>query len=57
MTIAVDWDVKHQIKQNKTALAGHCIGLDKQFFEHKIVNMFLSVSFNIGFGCSKEPSH
>ena len=34
------------------------IGLDKQnFFESKIVNMFLPISFNICFGCSKEPSH
>ena len=26
-------------------------------FECKIVNIFLSISFNICFGCSKEPSH
>ena len=26
-------------------------------FEHKIVNNFLPISFNICFGCSKEPSH
>ena len=25
--------------------------------ECKIVNIFLSISFNICFGCSKEPSH
>ena len=25
--------------------------------ECKIVNIFLSISFNISFGCSKEPSH
>ena len=26
-------------------------------FERKIVNIFLPISFNICFGCSKEPSH
>ena len=30
---------------------------DEQIFEPKIVNIFLYVSFNICFGCSKEPSH
>ena len=33
------------------------IGLDKQIFERKIVNIFLPISFNICFGGSKEPSH
>ena len=33
-----------------------CTDLDKNF-EHKIVNIFLPSSFNICFGCSKEPSH
>ena len=33
------------------------IGLDKQNFEGKIVNIFLPISFNICFGCSKEPPH
>ena len=32
------------------------VGLDKMF-EHKIVNIFLPISFNICFGCSKEPSY
>ena len=32
-------------------------GLDTHFFERKIVNIFLPTSFNICFGCSKEPSH
>ena len=37
---------------------GKYIGLDKQkIFERKIVNIFLPISFNIRFGCSKEPSH
>ena len=31
-------------------------GLDKKIFHHKIVNDFLPISFNICFGCSKEPS-
>ena len=26
-------------------------------FERNIVNIFLPISFNIGFGCSKEPSY
>ena len=30
-------------------------GLDKKKFKHKIVNIFLPISFNICFGCSKEP--
>ena len=29
----------------------------KSSFEQKNVNIFLSVNFNICFGCSKEPSH
>ena len=33
------------------------IDLDKLIFERKIVNIFLPISFNIYFGCSKEPSH
>ena len=32
-------------------------GLDKKSFERKIVNIFLPISLNICFGCSKEPSH
>ena len=28
-----------------------------KIFERKIVNIFLSISFNICFGCTKEPSH
>ena len=32
-------------------------GLDKQNFEHKIVNVSLPISFNMCFGCSKEPFH
>ena len=31
-------------------------GLDKQIFWCKIVNIFLPISFNICFGCSKELS-
>ena len=32
-------------------------GLDKQNFQRKNVNIFLPISFNICFGCSKGPSH
>ena len=33
------------------------IGLDKQYFQRKIVNIVLRIIFKICFGCSKEPSH
>ena len=33
------------------------IGLDKLKLQCKIVNIFLPISFNICFGCSKELSH
>ena len=33
------------------------LGLDKQIFERKVVNIFLPFSFNKSFVCSKEPSH
>ena len=33
------------------------IGQDKNIFECKSANVFLPISFNICFGCSKEPSH
>ena len=29
----------------------------KKIIGRKIVNIFLSISFSICFGCSKEPSH
>ena len=33
------------------------IAKNKYFFGRKIVKIFLPISFNIRFGCSKEPSH
>ena len=33
-----------------------CIGQDRQKISLKIVNIFLSINFNICFGCSKEQS-
>ena len=35
MTIAVDWDFKHQTKQKQKKAAGHCNGTHvlKEFFE------------------------
>ena len=33
------------------------IGPNGRKFQNKIVNIFLSISFNICFGCSKELSH
>ena len=52
----------HKCKQiGRDHFGGHwrvfSIGLDKQIFERKIVNIFLPISFNICFGPSKEPSH
>ena len=38
-------------------LARSHIGLDEQGFQSKIGNIFLPISFNLCFGCSKEPSH
>ena len=37
-------------------LIGKCTGLDEKKMGLKIVNIFLPISFNICFGCSKEPS-
>ena len=34
----------------------HRFNISKKF-ERNIVNIFLPISFNICFGCSKEPSH
>ena len=33
------------------------IGLDKQKFQRKIINIFLPIIFSMCFGFSKEPSH
>ena len=33
------------------------IGPDKPNFKRKIVNIFLSINYNICFGYSNEPSH
>ena len=33
-----------------------CVSCLNKIFERKIVNIFLLISFNICFGCSKEPS-
>ena len=33
------------------------IGLERKQYECKNENIFLPISFNICFGCSKEPSH
>ena len=41
------------VRYNKMAEPGS--NIDNQIFEHKIVNNFLPISFNICFGCPKEP--
>ena len=58
------WQKKLTISQAKSLVLAYLnsvvaiiISLDKHFFEWYIVNIFLSISLNICFGCSKEPSH
>ena len=41
----------------KQVHVGNSIDLVNKIFERKIVNIFLPISFNICFWCSKEPSH
>ena len=55
---AQKWDrwMDGQAESNR-ALATFFGGPYLQTLEHKNVNIFLSISFNICFGCSKEPSH
>ena len=44
--------------QSEQKLVGIFVsGLVKHSFERKIVNIFLPISYNICFGCLKEPSH
>ena len=44
--------------EKKKKKKGFHIGPDLlKFWGHKIVNIFLSISLNICFGCSAEPSH
>ena len=50
------WKLKNRLL--KTCWYWYVVtGLDKHFFQHKVVNIFLTISFIICFGCSKEPSH
>ena len=57
-TINAD-DVKLLVRKCPNLVSRRSIGLDtvNKIFERKIVNIFLSINFNICFGCSKEPSH
>ena len=43
--------------RNEEQVSLCCTGLDNKFSEFKIVNIFLPISLNVCFGCSKEPSH
>ena len=43
----------HVVAQMLSIIKDHL----NKFFEHIIVILFLPVSFNMCFGCSKEPSH
>ena len=50
--------VKETVEQQADAFKGWSSQiLNTEKFQHKIVNIFLPISFNICFGCSKEPSH
>ena len=53
------FQVKHGVRSRMVSEVGWLVYIDShpKTFEHKIVNIFLSVSFSINFGCSKEPSH
>ena len=59
---AVSWHLK-TYKKGINFLCYFVAGLESVFhsshrnFECKIVNIFLPISFNICFGCYKEPSH
>ena len=48
-----------EVDRDKNLLVGQLlyIGLDKQKWSAKIVNLFLLMISSICFGCSKEPSH
>ena len=46
----------HQISTNFFICITICLDRNK-IFERRIINIFLPVSLNICFGCSKEPSH
>ena len=48
--------IRPEVTDESVSIVIVCIGLDKQNFERKIVNIFLPISFNLGFGSSKEPS-
>ena len=61
--ISLFWLIRHSVSVLKDWSALTCIlsffhrfRLTK-YFERKIINIFLPISFNIYFGCSKEPSH
>ena len=47
-------DMEHFMSSHQCSLG---IGFDKKKIEHKIVYIFLPISSNIYFGCSKELSH
>ena len=55
----LSWEIWLSYAYNTIIRSTHGIGSGQinEKFQHKIVNIFLSISFNICFGCSKEPSH
>ena len=52
--------ISNQTSHNIGSLASalkfliHMVGLDKKIFERKIVNIFLSISFNLCLGAQKN---
>ena len=48
--VCLDSKISHKLKRLSRVYINN-------IFESKIVNIFLSINFNICYGCSKEPSH
>ena len=52
----IHWEHMRYLVAELDVKVRHRLRLTK-IFERKIVNSFLPISFNICFGCSKEPAH
>ena len=52
-----NWAAGQCLLYGTIAAAMFSISLVSKIFQRKIVNIFLPISFNICFGCSKDPSH
>ena len=54
---SAQWKISYNGCTEYEQLVRSHINLDEQGFQSNIVNIFLPISFNLCFGCSKEPSH